>query len=241
MISAGRTPETGAGGPVTLKEANNPRSAVRGDIIIIEDHHRSAASVIADHLKPLIAAKDGRYTITVAGESGAGKSETAAALAEALAERGSTTGVLQQDDYFIHPPRTNHETRVADIDWIGTNEVRLDLLDDHLAAAVAGEASVEKPLVIYEEDAITKEIMSLTGLNVVIAEGTYTTLLNNADTRVFIARNRLETMAARRQRGREEMDPFIERVLEIEHEIIAPHRQRADIIITRDYEVEILG
>ena len=82
--------------------------------------------------------------------------------------------------------------------------------------------------------------MSLRDLDVVIAEGTYTTLLDNVDTRIFIARNRLETMAARRRRGREEMDPFIERVLEIEHEIIAPHRELADVLITRDYEVEIL-
>ena len=213
---------------------------MRGDIIIIEDHHRSAAAAIGDHLEPLIAAKDGRYTITVAGESGSGKSETAAALAEALEERGSTTAVLQQDDYFIHPPRTNHATRVADIDWVGTNEVRLDLLDEHLAAAIAGEESITKPLVIYADDSITTEVMSLRDVDVVIAEGTYTTLLDNVDTRIFIARNRLETMAARRQRGREEMDPFIERVLEIEHEIIAPHRERANIVITRDYEVEIL-
>lgn len=234
-------PESGTYDTVTLSAANNARRAVRGDIIIIEDHHRSAASVIADHLTAPIAAKPGRYTITVAGESGSGKSETAAALAEALEERGVKTGILQQDDYFIHPPRTNHETRMADIKWVGTNEVRLDLLDGHLAAAIADEASIEKPLVIYEDDEIATEVMSLAGLDVVIAEGTYTSLLDNVDTRIFIARNRLETMAARRQRGREEMDPFIEQVLEIEHEIIAPHRERADIVITRDYEVELTG
>jgi uridine kinase len=129
---------------------------------------------------------------------------------------------------------------VADIGWVGTNEVRLDLLDEHLAAATAGEESITKPLVLYADDVVTTETMSLRDLDVVIAEGTYTTLLDNVDTRIFIARNRLETMAARRRRGREEMDPFIERVLEIEHEIIAPHRELADVLITRDYEVEIL-
>ena len=81
--------------------------------------------------------------------------------------------------------------------------------------------------------------MSLAGLQVVIAEGTYTTLLQHAHKRIFINRNRLETMESRRKRGREAMDPFIEEVLKIEHAIISEHRQRADIIITRDYQVEL--
>ncbi len=119
--------------------------------------------------------------------------------------------------------------------------MHLDLLDEHLAAAVAGAGSITKPLVIYEDDTIEEETMSLEGLAVVIAEGTYTTLLDNVDTRIFIARNRLETRRARERRAREEMDPFIERVLEIEHDIIAPHRARADIVITRDYEVEFVS
>ena len=211
---------------------------MRGDIIIVEEHHRSAASIIVTRLLPAVIAKQSRYTITVAGESGSGKSETARALADELDLHGQATGILQQDDYFVHPPRTNHETRLADIEWVGTGEVQLDLLDDHLAVAISGAASIEKPLVIYEDDTVSSEVMALDGLDVVIAEGTYTSMLENVDTRVFIARNRLETMAARVQRGREAIDPFIERVLEIEHQIIAPHAACADIIITRDYDVE---
>jgi uridine kinase len=121
---------------------------------------------------------------------------------------------------------------------VGPTEVRLDLLDEHLAAAVAGAPSITKPLVIYDEDRVVEEELDLDGIDVVIAEGTYTTLLDTVDTRVFIARNRLETMEHRMKRGREDFDPFIERVLEIEHEIISQHRTRADVIITRDYDVE---
>ena len=182
--------------------------------------------------------KDGRYTITVAGESGSGKSETAQAIAEAFDAVGIASTIYQQDDYFVHPPRTNDATRRRDIAWVGTGEVKLDLLDQHLAAALAGADQVEKPLVIYEEDRIDTETLDLSGAKVVIAEGTYTTLLDNVDTRVFIARNRLETMEHRQKRGREDFDPFIEEVLTIEHEIISAHRERADIVITRDYDVE---
>ncbi|MDF1594611.1 MAG: hypothetical protein P1T08_00750 [Acidimicrobiia bacterium] len=211
---------------------------MRGDIIIVEEHHRAAAADIVAHLLPAIRARHDRYTITVAGESGSGKSETAKALEEELGRHGVNAGILQQDDYFVYPPRTNHEARVEDISWVGANEVHLDLLDEHLASARAGATSLEKPLVIYEDDSITTEVMSLAGLEVVIAEGTYTSLLANVDTRIFIARNRLETLAARQNRGREAMDPFIEQVLEIEHAIIGPQVERADIVITRDYAVE---
>jgi uridine kinase len=60
------------------------------------------------------------------------------------------------------------------------------------------------------------------------------------DRRVFIARNRLETMEHRMKRGREELDSFIEEVLKKEHEIISQHRGGADVVITRDYDVEFV-
>ena len=72
----------------------------------------------------------------------------------------------------------------------------------------------------------------------VVAEGVYTSLCEHVDCRVFIDRNRLETLEHRMKRGREEFDPFIEKVLTTEHEIISQHRGRANVIITRDYDVE---
>ncbi len=213
---------------------------MKGDIIIVEEHHRRAAAEIVPRLAPAVTAKGSRYTITVAGESGSGKSETATAIAEGLEAAGLKTTILQQDDYFVHPPRTNDRTRRANLCWVGPTEVRLELLDSHLQAAAEGASSITKPLVIYEEDAVVEEQLDLEGVDVVIAEGTYTSLLEHVDTRVFIARNRLETMEHRMKRGREDFDPFIEKVLEIEHDVISKHRERADVVITRDYDVEFV-
>jgi uridine kinase len=210
---------------------------MKGDIIIVEEHHRSAARTIVAAYLPEIGRRGRRSTLTVAGESGSGKSETARAIADELEAHGTACVVLQQDDYFVLPPHTNDRARRANILWVGPTEVRLNLLDEHLRAAREGEHRLVKPLVIYEEDRIDEEAIDLTGAKVVIAEGTYTSLLANADRRVFIARHRLETMEHRRKRGREQFDPFIERVLEIEHEIISRHRERADAVITRDYQV----
>jgi uridine kinase len=74
----------------------------------------------------------------------------------------------------------------------------------------------------------------------VIAEGVYTSLCDHVDRRVFIARNRLETMEHRMKRGREEFDPFIEEVLVTEHEIISQHRALADVVISKEYDVEFV-
>ncbi len=208
--------------------------------MLVEEHHRRAAAQIAERLLDEIRGRSRPTTLTVAGESGSGKSETARAIADALGARGITAAILQQDDYFVHPPRTNDRTRRANICWVGSTEVRLDLLDEHLLAARQAANTLSKPLVIYEEDRIITEEMDLDGAGVIIAEGTYTSLLEHADRRVFIARNRLDTMEHRMKRGREDFDPFIEQVLEIEHEIISQHQALADVVITKDYEVEFV-
>ena len=213
---------------------------MQGDVILVGEEHRQAAVRIVEHLLPAITASERRFTITVAGESGSGKSETGQALKEALEERGVGAVVLQQDDYYVLPPKFNDAARRANFAWVGTTEVRLDLLDSHLEAARDGAADLVKPLVIYEDNRIEEETVSLEGADVVIAEGVYTSLCDNVDRRVFIDRNRLETLEHRMKRGREEFDPFIEDVLVKEHEIISRHRPRANVIITRDYDVEFV-
>ena len=213
---------------------------MKGDIILVGEEHRAAAERIVDRLLDEVRASDRRFTITVAGESGSGKSETGQALAEAFAEKGVPAVVLQQDDYYVLPPRFNDAARRANFLWVGTTEVRLDLLDSHLQAAQDGAGSITKPLVIYEDNRIDEEEISLEGIEVVIAEGVYTSLCDHVDRRVFIARNRLETMEHRMKRGREDFDPFIEEVLTTEHEIISQHRPMADVVITREYDVEFV-
>lgn len=212
---------------------------MHGDRIVIEAHHERAAAAIDRWLRRHGKADAGRLVLTVAGESGSGKSETAAALAAVLAERGVDSVVFQQDDYFVHPPRSNDRQRRADIGWVGPGEVRLALLDEHLRAFRDGAQSLEKPLVRYADDRIDAERISLSGCRVAIAEGTYTTLLESADVRVFIDRDWHATRAHRQKRSRDaaELDPFIDRVLALEHDIIAAHKARADLVVADDFSV----
>ena len=216
---------------------------MRGDTIVVEAHHRKAAEGVARILLPQLEARPGRHTLSIAGESGSGKSETAVALAEQLSGHGLSSVIFQQDDYFIHPPKSNDAERRKDIAWVGPKEVRLDLLDAHLKAFLDGAGEVEKPLVVYEDDAITSEVMALGDAHVAIAEGTYTTLLESALTHVFIDRSYRETRAHREKRKRDaaELDPFIDKVLEIEHGIISAHKARAQIVIDGDYTAAAAG
>jgi uridine kinase len=214
---------------------------MQGDIILVGEEHERAAGIIVDHIIDDIRSTDRRFTITVAGESGSGKSETGQAIKEALEARGVGAAVLQQDDYYVLPPKFNDAARRANFAWVGVSEVRIDLLDEHLKAAREGASEITKPLVIYADNRIDEETISLEGVDVVIAEGVYTSLCENVDRRVFIARNRLETMEHRMKRGREEFDPFIEDVLREEHAIISQHKSRANVIITRDYDVEFVN
>jgi uridine kinase len=216
---------------------------MKGDSIVIEAHHVRAAQGICEIILPEIMAREGKYTLTVAGESGSGKSETAAAVAELLGKQAIGCFIFQQDDYFVYPPRSNDRARRSDITWVGPQEVRLDLLDAHLAAFLADAPAIVKPLVIYDEDVVMEEECSLERARVAIAEGTYTTLLENIDAHAFIDRSHRDTRGHRERRARHasELDPFIENVLEIEHGIISGHKARAKIIVNADYSVSLAG
>ena len=213
---------------------------MKGDILVIEEHHYKVAKQIVKTIIEKIKKKATRYIITVAGESGSGKSETGKAIADELEKYSLKTAVLGQDDYFILPPKSNDAMRREDPEWLGPHvEVKLDQLENNLNDAIEGKDSITKPLVDYDKNSIGEEKVRLIGIKVIIAEGTYTSLLKNVDCKIFIARNRLDTLEHRknRNRGNEVGDPFIEQVLMIEHKIIAGHRQLADFIINKDYSI----
>ena len=212
---------------------------MKGDRLIIKDCHKKAACQTGKFIIPRIAGITGKSVITIAGESGSGKSEIASALSDILTGQDISNSILQQDDYFVYPPKTNENMRRNNIAHVGPGEVRLDLLDNNLRDFLDGMTEITKPLVIFEEDTITEETISLEGIRTVIVEGTYTPTLKNMHCRVFIDRTYIDTRESRKRRARETQDDFLERVLKIEHEIISSHRMQADIIINREYDAGV--
>jgi len=208
---------------------------MEGDKLIIQDHHVRAARAVREILEDEELSWDSLSVFTIAGESGSGKSEIASVLKDLFEERNVLTLILQQDDYFHYPPKTNARMREKNIGRVGTSEVRLDLLDENIRTVRGGAHALRKPLVIFEEDRIEEEVADLNGVQAIIVEGTYTTLLKEADVRIFIDRTNEDTRKARELRAREEQDPFLEKILLIEHEIISSHKRKAHIVIDRDY------
>lgn len=206
---------------------------MKGDKLLIEAHHTERAQEIVTLLANWI---EQGYTLTVAGESGSGKSELASEIARLLTEAGQPTGVLQQDDYFVFPPLTNHEMRRNNIEQVGPYEVKLDFLDSNLRSFKMGEQMIYKPLVYFNEDLMTTEEMAVGDFVALIAEGTYTSLLTFVDFRIFIDRDYHQTLEDRKRRARDKFDDFIVDVLEREHLIISEHKKKADVIIPATFD-----
>ena len=212
-----------------------------GDKLVITEYHRSAAADIFEKLSVKLTQAKKPLVVTVAGESGCGKSETAAVLAELCENAGYKALLLQQDDYFHYPPKTNHQKRLEDISWVGPQEVKLELIEENIDTVVKSlKTEITKPLVDYDRDLILEEKVPADGVKVVIVEGTYTTIIKNADLKTFIDRNYHQTKKARLKRSRDLLTGFLEKVLSIEHEIISAHKAHSDIIIPPpDHEVEM--
>jgi len=216
---------------------------LKGDVINIETHHYQAADKIVQKIIQKIKNSEGIFSISVAGESGSGKSETAKALQEEFKKYSVSSIILQQDDYFFLPPKSNDTKRRTDFNWIGPQEVRLDLINEHLQQLKTGVKSILKPLVHYKEDMITEETVSMGDNKVIIVEGTYTSLLRNIDHKIFISRNKFDTLESRKKRSRaaHELDEFTDKVLEKEHKIISEHKSLANTIISKTYVVKFIS
>ena len=195
---------------------------------------RSLAAMVIDHLR---LPREAKVVIAVAGESGSGKSTTASSLGRELSTRGVSTGLIHQDDYFLRPPRTNHEYRLLDLRHVGPHEVNLELLQSHVDAFLAGRDGVEGPAVDYPANRFVTRRLDFSALQVLIVEGTYVFRLRGIDARIFLDATHEDTKERRRARNRDIDAPVIDRILAIEHEIIEQQAQQADIVIDRDFEV----
>jgi uridine kinase len=228
-------------------------SAWRGDIPRIKTHHVEAAGEILPEIAARIRqAADGgeRLTIGLSGESGSGKTEIAHLLVLMLRRQGLAGVVLAGDAFFIRPPADNHQNRVAAHargaleEAVGPHEVDLARLDRIIASARRRDtAEIEVPSDCrslpgrrYQDVPV-----SLGSVDAVVVDLTYALALDNIACKIFLERSSLAQVDSVKDRNLER-DPdqdfdFIRHVLEIEHEIIAPLRERADIVVDADYRI----
>ncbi|MEA3488782.1 MAG: glycosyltransferase [Candidatus Omnitrophota bacterium] len=211
---------------------------MRGDKLLIRKYHTEAAREVVEIVLPEILSSDSKYAISVAGESGSGKTEVACEIERILRENKIRSVTLHQDDYFRYPPKTNYRMRRKDISLVGRSEVRLSLMNGHIRLFKTPDtAGIPKPLVYYDRDEIKKETLKCKTAKVMILDGTYTTLLKHVDKKVFLSRTYRHTLRARQLRKRDKIDDFDKKILAIEHRIISGHREPADLVFDDNYSL----
>jgi uridine kinase len=211
-----------------------------GEKLIYYDTYKKVTDFLRSELSALIASKS-KFCISIGGESGCGKSSLAYAIYRDLKKEAGLKGFLfHGDDYFKLPPKDNHNSRVLNISKVGIHEVDLDLIDTHVLQFKNNKADIVKPLVNYSENKIGAEMLDASKYDFCIVEGAYTTLLKNADYKIFMSLNYLDTKANRLKRARDIMNDFNEEVLNIEHLIIKEHHVFSNMIIDKELNIEIL-
>jgi uridine kinase len=209
-----------------------------GDRVFVKPHHTRIATTILDLCHSSVAAAirgESVWVISIAGESGCGKSETAAEVTRLLRERDAPTLLLGQDDFYVFPPKTNRRMRERNPDQIGPAEVKLDYMDALIHATRQGVPRIWVPEVDFDVDRIDHVVREVAGTKAIVVEGTYCTQLEQVDTHVFIDRSYHQTREDRLARARDALDGFEEEILRIEHEIIRAQRERADLVVAADY------
>lgn len=181
-----------------------------------------------------------KKVIAIAGESGSGKTHMALALKAAISAIGQQAVILHMDDFYNLPPALNHQNRLLGMQNVGPQEVNLQRLQQVLSQFKSGAQNVLVPLVHYHENKIEEISCQVEDVTVLIVEGTYAFYLNETDFNLFMSRNYLQTRELRekRSRGNEVNDPFIEKVLEIEHQLVVAKKAKADAWIDFDFNLQ---
>jgi len=205
--------------------------------IEIKDSYFKLSSALIERFKAQTLLKKEKLVIGIGGESGSGKSITAICLKLQLEKINIHSVTLHLDSYFKLAPKENHKKRKADINWVGSNEVNLDLLQSHIKQFKLNKEKIIVPVVDYEKNMFLQEEIFLKDKPILIVEGVYAFLLKQLDYKVFMERTYQDTLKQRKKRNREIYDPFVEQVLQIEQNIVRPFKSFADAVVRKDYSL----
>lgn len=178
-----------------------------------------------------------KLVLGICGESGSGKTVTAQCLKERLELQNIKVLILNMDSYFLLPPKDNHLKRKMDISWVGVGEVNLELMSSHISDFKNEKKSFKLPIVDYLKNEFTEKEIDIQTVQVIVIEGVYTFHVNELDFRIFLEADYHDTIETRKARTREVYDPFVEKVLEIEHQIALNQKKQANIVIDKMYKI----
>lgn len=203
--------------------------------IDIKESYFKLSNELIKRLKKHSLLKKEKLVIGIGGESGSGKSVTAICLKLQLQKLNISSLILHQDSYFKLPPKENHKKRQEDLSWVGSNEVQLDLIENHIEQFKSGKEKTTVPIVDYKQNIFLQQEAVFKDKLILIVEGVYAFLLSKLDYKIFIEKTYQDTIEDRKKRIREVYDPFVEQVLAIEQAIVLPLKKNADSVVSKDY------
>jgi uridine kinase len=206
-----------------------------GDVLLIEDKHRKAGDAI---IQKILERKKDKFIIAISGESGSGKSELAHVIAKGLRKHGIMAKPIHIDNYYrIHPlERTEWRKKNGIENVVGYGEYDWDTIYRNIQDFKNNRKST-MPCV----DLVTEQIDQLTtdfkGIDMLVIDGLYAIKTEGADLRVFLELTYHETKKAQVVRGKEPQNEYRMAVLEQEHRMVQALKPKADILISKEYEV----
>lgn len=228
----------GAYGSFNLNKVNG----MLGDVLLINDLHKSAAQaimhrVMADKIKKEIEDPDYKYIVAISGESGAGKSELSHSLALMLKSEGIRVKVLHTDNYYLVPPLLRREWRMTNgIESVSIDEYDWALVNRNIRDFKENRETI-MPCIDIIPDQIDKLITDFRKIHLLVIDGLYAINTDDVDLRVFIELTYHETKMSQLMRGKEPSDDFRLQVLEREHISVQSLKPRADLLVDRNYDV----
>lgn len=213
-----------------------------GDVLLINDQHKSAAKAIFDrvlHDLELLEkqGQSGKFVVAVSGESGAGKSEISHSLALLLKARNIRVKILHTDNYYRVHPLDRREHRISNnYELVGVEEYDWNLLHRNIDG-FHQSLKVSVPCIDIITDEVDELVTDFSKIQVLVIDGLYAIRTEGVDLRVFIDLTYHETKLSQLLRGKEPADGYRRCVLERKHQHVRSLMHLADLHVDRNYQV----
>lgn len=209
-----------------------------GDVLLIDDKHRVAGEII---IQEILKRRKNKFTVAISGESGTGKTELAHVIAKGLRKHGVFAKPIHIDNYYNTLPleRTDYRQKNGIENVVGYNEYDWDTIYRNINDFKEGNKST-MPCVDLVTEQVDTLITDFKDVDMLIIDGLYAMKTDHIDLKIFIDITYHDTGKAQLLRGKEPQNEYRMKVLLQEHKMVSSLKELADIIIKKDYNVEIL-
>jgi len=213
-----------------------------GDVLLINDQHKSAAKAILERLLSDLKQQENKqagnkFVVAISGESGAGKSEISHSLAILLKALNIRVKILHTDNYYRVHPLERREHRISNnYESVGVDEYDWKSLHQNIDD-FRNNRKVTVPCIDIITDDVDRLSTDFSKIQILVIDGLYAIRTEGADLRVFIDLTYHETKLNQLLRCKEPTDGYRWSVLEREHHHVRSLMPLADLHVDKNYQV----